>query len=193
MSENTNALEGKRCPKCGNEDELVVGARIWAVVRDDGIEDYRDPDWEGDAPASCPQCGFSGVWSDFDVLDVDEDTYSRCTRCGSTIWWDRRSGTWVAQGTSGRAYDPILRAKSDCPMGDKMIGQRHVPMWLTLGEFRHLTKDLPDSAPITAAGTAGMPEWVNVHLTKEAVDLFVDHSQPSVILDLEDDLDTRQW
>lgn len=67
--------------------------------------------------------------------------------------------------------------------------------WLTLGELRRLTADLPDDTPITVYGgdLECTGEWLNVELTKEAVDNFKAERDMSVILDVRDDFDTRQW
>lgn len=74
---NISALEGKRCPKCGNEDKFELGVRVWATVLDDGIEDYEDPEWEEDAPARCSHCGHSDAWSDFDALLAVPEPFQR--------------------------------------------------------------------------------------------------------------------
>ena len=64
---NINCLEGKKCPACGHEDELLVVAKQWVSLTDDGTDPFADSldmktevDYNGDSPAECPVCGFAG-------------------------------------------------------------------------------------------------------------------------------------
>lgn len=63
--ENVNSLEGFKCPKCGQKDEFQIAVQCWATVRDDGVEDYGDTEWDDDSACQCPDCGFAGKVKDF--------------------------------------------------------------------------------------------------------------------------------
>jgi hypothetical protein len=63
---------------------------------------------------------------------------------------------------------------------------------ISLGEIRELTKDLPDETLVTAYD----PQrgwYVNLDLTQEAKDFFLKDENPSLVMDVLDDVDTRQW
>lgn len=72
--------------------------------------------------------------------------------------------------------------------------------YLTVGTVLDLLGDLPRDTPITGwaeeiahPGGALTERYVNVSLTREDVTMFTDGEQPSVILSLHDNFDTRQW
>lgn len=120
------------------------------------------------------------------VYGVDVRPYSGCTDCGHLIHFE--DGEWYDEED-----DRSPEVKPACTVHDG--GIPHQPRWLTLGELRFLTKDLPDNTPITAysGNLAAGNEWVNVAVTAEAVSGLLNEEQPSLILDLRDDFDTRQW
>jgi hypothetical protein len=64
-----HGIEGVRCPKCGQDEDLWVIGLAWFTVTEDGAEQAGKPDgdveWGADAPARCPKCGFEGNWSEF--------------------------------------------------------------------------------------------------------------------------------
>lgn len=69
---NTNCLEGLQCPKCKQEDELLVQVREWVSLSDDGTDPYADsvdnmggPEWEDTSPTICPECKFTGPMKKF--------------------------------------------------------------------------------------------------------------------------------
>lgn len=62
---NTNCLEGFRCPKCGQEDELLVCVTTWASLKDAGIDPETESvdnmggfEWNGESHALCPKCDY---------------------------------------------------------------------------------------------------------------------------------------
>lgn len=75
MSKNINCLEGLACPKCGQDDELLVVAKMWVSLRDDGTDPFADStkmcgdvEYDNDSSAQCPECGFHGELRDFMVV-----------------------------------------------------------------------------------------------------------------------------
>jgi hypothetical protein len=68
---NVNCLEGKRCPKCGNEDSFMVLCLVWRTVHDDGTDEpdnmHGNTEYDEDSPAICTECKFEGNWGEFDV------------------------------------------------------------------------------------------------------------------------------
>jgi Zn ribbon nucleic-acid-binding protein len=65
---NINCLKGMRCPSCKNQDEILVRARMWVSLNDDGTDPYADStsmcgdvDYDNDADARCPECGHEGA------------------------------------------------------------------------------------------------------------------------------------
>ena len=67
---NTNVLEGVRCPKCGNDERLLVVANVWLDVTDDGSVPSEEPgrgdhEWDDNAATECSRCGHMGRWAAF--------------------------------------------------------------------------------------------------------------------------------
>jgi hypothetical protein len=62
---NDNCLEGLRCPRCGQEDQLLITAMITCVVTDDGSEPVGDHYWDDDSVTRCPGCGYQGTLEAF--------------------------------------------------------------------------------------------------------------------------------
>lgn len=75
---NTNCLAGMRCPKCGQEDQINVAAKIWTSVIDNGtdddLQDDHNVEYDEDSEAACPdpECGFTGTWGDFQIKEPIE-------------------------------------------------------------------------------------------------------------------------
>lgn len=117
---------------------------------------------------------------------VDDRPYSVCVKCHRVIVWDE----------GDIAYADKETGRITC-LGEEGEVLPHRAAWLTLAEFRAMTKNLPDNTPITAyAGNLGdgVSDWVNVGITAEAVENHTKaDGDPSLILDLYDTFDTRQW
>lgn len=67
---NVNCLEGLRCPKCGQEDRLLITGRAVFEVVDDGVEDHRDVEWDANSPTACDVCDFEGDLGDFRIPEA---------------------------------------------------------------------------------------------------------------------------
>jgi hypothetical protein len=66
MSQNVNCLEGKRCPKCGQNRRFLIFAMAEFCMTDDGAEDNGDIDYGPESRATCPKCKHSGPWKIFE-------------------------------------------------------------------------------------------------------------------------------
>lgn len=69
---NTNCLEGLCCPKCLQEDKILMHTPMWVAMTDDGTDPFDDDIkndgdtvWDADTPAKCPECGYEGTMQDF--------------------------------------------------------------------------------------------------------------------------------
>ena len=77
MSNNTNCLEGIRCPECGQEDGFYIDVVIHATVymTDNGYDEESgaEMDWDDDAFMRCGDCDHSGQARDFRTA-IKEDS-----------------------------------------------------------------------------------------------------------------------
>lgn len=74
MSANKNCLENKECPGCGYSGEVLVNARSWVSLKDDGTDPFADSlgmrgdvEYGGHAEAACPSCGHEGRLGEWDI------------------------------------------------------------------------------------------------------------------------------
>jgi hypothetical protein len=72
--ENTNCLEGVRCPQCGHEEGLSVSVTALARLSDNGFIDHEDMDFQEASRASCPECSHTGVAEDFRIAKQQHDS-----------------------------------------------------------------------------------------------------------------------
>jgi hypothetical protein len=87
---NDNCLEGIKCPRCGNEERLLIVATILADVTDGGadVADGSDMHWDDASMTRCPECDADGPLRRFQVrpgLPPDPDVMN-----------DERAG-WAGQ------------------------------------------------------------------------------------------------
>lgn len=72
MEENTNCLQGFKCPGCESLGPFWIRATISAEVlmSDKGTVEERDvsTDWEQDANCRCPECGYEATVRNFRSL-----------------------------------------------------------------------------------------------------------------------------
>ncbi len=69
---NSNCLEGMACPLCGQEDKLLILAKMWVAMTDDGTDPFDDAlngagdvEYEDDSRCVCPVCDHSGIVREF--------------------------------------------------------------------------------------------------------------------------------
>jgi len=60
-----------RCPKCGNEDQLDVQAKLWIRLCEDGTDADASEDgnheFGAESPAQCCACGHCGTVREFEL------------------------------------------------------------------------------------------------------------------------------
>jgi len=70
--QNTNCLEGVRCPKCGSREPFVIDIETQAQVWDAGVEDIvGDNEWNNDSGIRCIECGHTGTVGEFQGGDPE--------------------------------------------------------------------------------------------------------------------------
>ena len=63
---NTNCLEGLRCPKCAQEDRLLINAIVTCDVTDNGSEPVDENHfWNDLSLTTCPKCDYFGQLKEF--------------------------------------------------------------------------------------------------------------------------------
>ena len=64
---NTNCLEGLACPKCGNDERLIIQGESAFEVTDDGTGRHWDVYWDDSSHTVCPNrvCNFEGNLCEF--------------------------------------------------------------------------------------------------------------------------------
>lgn len=67
MPDNSNCLEGIRCPRCGQNDAFDIGATVTLRVTDAGwtAEESQDAEWDEKSRITCPDCNTTGTIRDF--------------------------------------------------------------------------------------------------------------------------------
>lgn len=72
---NINCLQGIACPKCGNDEQLIIAVHCLADVTDDGAETFGDLEWDAGSYARCPACGHDGTLTEFQSTQTDKETH----------------------------------------------------------------------------------------------------------------------
>ncbi len=56
---------GYSCPECGGQHDIIIQARIWVLLTDDGTDvdapDDGSHEWDGNSLVGCEECGFEGT------------------------------------------------------------------------------------------------------------------------------------
>ena len=80
---NKNCLDGFRCPRCGQQDELFIETTAWVSLRDDGSDadavslgalGLGGCGYEPDSPAMCPVCRLGEGDPEIQVQHFFDDT-----------------------------------------------------------------------------------------------------------------------
>lgn len=74
--ENSNCLEGMRCPKCKSLGPFIIETLKQFLVSDEGTEDVgSDTHWDGDSYCRCQECDTDGkVWDFTENKDGKTET-----------------------------------------------------------------------------------------------------------------------
>lgn len=205
VEQNDNCLDGWRCPKCGNEGEeetFNIQITTWIALNNDGTDDSESShEFDGDALTQCQRCGFSGDGRIFDIevqqgeralrdivamFEEKRDAYSVCLLCGKVINY-----RWGSYRTEEEQKAPGYNGRPSC--GGE-AGNEHSPKWLTMAQFRQETSHIPGWYPITADGeTDHLGSWFNLGLGLVPELAEIAQEPTSLMLDIRDDFDTRQW
>ena len=65
--QNTNCLDGMKCPSCGSLEPFEIHANATFEVFDSGTEDYYAVAWGSDSVCLCNRCGLEGTVADFQL------------------------------------------------------------------------------------------------------------------------------
>jgi len=64
------SIWGLKCPTCGGTDDLVIEARTWIALREDGTDaDGSDHEWDEDSRIDCIECGNSAKVFQFQIKE----------------------------------------------------------------------------------------------------------------------------
>jgi len=125
---NSNCLEGKKCPGCGHEDEILVYASMWVSVRDEGCDPFAEStedcdglDYDEHSRARCPACRHEGRLADWGtvigVLDLTPDAVEKLAR--------ELAEETVARGLPGEELDELIHdVAADWAAGINNLGVR---------------------------------------------------------------------
>lgn len=215
LVDNENALDGWRCPKCGNEgtgaedgEPFMVDITSVARVSDEGTDSSNgEEEFGATSPTQCerchllaPQLVFTIEWQQANLATLirfvypdeneqpwwEQRPYSTCIHCGEVIVF---FGGWhVGKQDSALGFTPNWADQPD---------HEHEPKWLTLGELRDKTAHLPDWYPVTVSAQELEPgtysDWYNARLGYIPTLADVALEPTSLQLDIIDTFDTRQW
>lgn len=148
-------------------------------------------------------CGEGGVITDHMTLDIMNGAPGGvdCPRCGKAdILWTRVDGTRTITREDEDGDTTWFNVTLDPNMhAGEFKGRIRAPMdgralpTTTLGKFREVTRALPDDTYLTAYDP-DQGWYKNLDVTAEAVDAMrPEDGQPSLILDITGDTDTRQF
>lgn len=71
---NTNCLENRRCPECGQDSEVLIYSSMWVSLKDDGTDPHADSlgsrtgvDYDDSSDVCCPECGCECEFGEWDT------------------------------------------------------------------------------------------------------------------------------
>lgn len=63
--QNSNSLQGRRCPECKSLGPFSIEAKSVFKVYDEGTDSYADVEWDDDSFTVCHECNHSGQLREF--------------------------------------------------------------------------------------------------------------------------------
>ncbi len=113
FNEDGNWLNGRRCPECGQSARLFVSVAAQFELGDSGCRLTGDLEIGDDTRTDCPECGWSGTWSEADELSDRFLVF--CERSeGDTYIADIRSRSLMKAAKAGK--DECFRAWPACDL-----------------------------------------------------------------------------
>lgn len=110
---NPNCLKGVMCPKCGQTERFDIAAHCLVTVTDDGTDNEREFEWDGNDTIWCCLCDHTATFADFrhPGFYVTFDTVTpESAEAGDTHrsgWWE--PGEWLLDDkpdTPAFVFDP---------------------------------------------------------------------------------------
>jgi len=129
---NTNCLEGMKCPRCGNEDKLLVLASVWIALQDDGsdpsddaLKMHGDQEYDNDSTCECPECGCTAALGLF-MTPPDLGQHHRppsVTDCAAvarclTLYWENQPHHEIVDAVLCSHIDRYRQEKLDACHGE---------------------------------------------------------------------------
>lgn len=65
--ENSNCLEGMRCPNCRSREPFAIYGKAWFKVYDDGSDTFESLEWSSRASCRCEECGYLATVKAFQI------------------------------------------------------------------------------------------------------------------------------
>lgn len=84
---NKNCMIGLRCPRCGEDDAVMVYASAWMRIIDEGVDTPEGAiDYDEQSMASCPECNHCGSFKDWEIAHgSDPGSPCQCLGCVENI------------------------------------------------------------------------------------------------------------
>lgn len=115
---NVNCLEGIECPRCGHEEEFVIGISTTAEVTDEGVGDIvGDNEWSADSSIQCSACKHVDAVKDFTITTMRERVVKCMVPCltlsGDPDLWAVRILCTKNQWETGKHFRPACKVVED--------------------------------------------------------------------------------
>ena len=68
--ENTNCLEGMKCPKCGSLGRFHIAGTATFLMSDDGCDETDGIEWEDASSCVCRACTHAATVADFKTKET---------------------------------------------------------------------------------------------------------------------------
>jgi hypothetical protein len=107
-AENTNCLEGIKCPKCESHQPFDISARTTVMMFDDGSDpedSHGDLEWDNDSFCRCASCNHTGKVSDFRA-DQKPPEDKPTTQPAPEVWYCWRERLYVEGEATPRLLVP---------------------------------------------------------------------------------------
>ena len=146
---NANCMQGLRCPKCGQDEELLVWAEMCVSLTDAGTDPHADStrnhggtEWNETSMTECPACGFSAMMAAF-VAPADKRKTARAVSMPTLHTCEFVLGTDVVPREWGKWFWERISENAPFSWGDNNRSM------VTASDFaRHCEEQLDDSVKV---------------------------------------------